>query len=811
VSLQCQKIEIKKLPFLASDITNFTSAVCAVVLEMSNVGEPLFTSWADTYSADLFSSYNTVLSFSSNWGTGDGSVDNFVISNSANILDVNSLVNLQSSFWIDTSSYISSVSSELLTFSAANNFYVKLSGDVMSGGLSSPALSTDTLYVGNSTINFFNENGEIFETLRGTDVSDFKSTVNTVYTKSANWENTYNDFNSQSANNISVYNTANSNSATNWNYQGNDLKSLSSNWQNTYNNFSTQSANNISVYSSFNSQSANNSSVYATVNSNSATTWNYQGNDLKSLSSNWQNTYLNVNSNSGNWNYSYYTILTGGSIGGNLTVLGSISATLLEATSANITYIDIKEYELSGFDVKGDVKIEGNTFVEGFLSADSIKFNTNPPLTTQLGEIYWDPEDNTLAIDMGNDVIQQVGFEQYIEIKANGANIDKGTVVWATDAVSTGNSGIIRGANKLANGSTPPRFLIGVATENIISDENGRITTFGVIREADLRDYGSISETWSVGDILYPSPTILGGWTKVEPTSPNLVMPIAFILFINNGNTKSNVTMMVRVDNGYNLEEIHNVYISNILNGDSLTYNSSISSWTNSSEIRTLLNSNSANWENTYTTVQSNSATTWNYQGNDVKSLTGNWQDTYNQFSTQSANNISVYSSVNSKSANWDSVYSSFNSQSSNNISVYNTVQSNSSTTWNYQGTDIKSLTGNWEHTYTNFSLQSADNLNITTTVETYSSTWELGGTPQTLSFNESNAELSISNGNTISLSSLSGGSGPSGEPLFTSWAQTYSGNYESTYSTVQSNSSTWGGGSGLTQPQVLTRVFFKV
>lgn len=718
MSLQCQKIEVKKLPFLASDITNFTSAVCAVVLEMSSVGEPIFESWANTYSADLYSSYNTVLSFSSNWGTGDENVNNFIISNSANILDVNSLVNSQSSFWIDTSSYISSVSSELLTFSAANSFYVKLSGDVMSGGLSSPSLSTDTLYVGNSTINFFNENGEIFETLRGTEVSDFKSTFNTVYTKSANW-------------------------------------------QNTYNNFSTQSANNTSVYSSFNSQSADNSSVYATVNSNSATNWNYQGNDLKSLSSNWQNTYTNVNSNSGNWDYSYHTILTGGSIGGNLTVLGSISASLLEAISANITYIDIKQYELSGFDVKGDVKIEGNTFVEGFLSADSVKFNTNTPPTTQLGEIYWDAVDNTLAIDMGNNVTQQVGFEQYIEVKANGSNIANGTVVWATDAVSTGNSGIIRGANRLANGTTPPRFLLGVATEDIISGDNGRITTFGVVRGADLRDYGSPSETWSVGDILYPSPTILGGWTNVEPDAPNLALPIAFILFINNGSTKSNVTMMVRVDNGYNLDEIHNVYISNVLNGDSLTYNSSLSSWINSSEIRTLLNSNSANWGNTYTTVQSNSSTTWNYQGNDLKSLSSNWQSTYTTFNSQSSNNTSVYSTVNSNSAttwnyqgtdvkaltgNWQDTYTNFSIQSANNISVYSNVNANSAD-WNYQGTDVKSLTSDWQNTYT--------------TVQSNSGTWI-----QSLYFNENTAELSISNANTVSLSSLSGGAVSAPDPI---------------------------------------------
>lgn len=77
--------------------------------------------------------------------------------------------------------------------------------------------------------------------------------------------------------------------------------------------------------------------------------------------------------------------------------------------------------------------------------------------------------------------------------------------------------------------------------------------------------------------------------------------------------------------------------------------------------------------------------------------------------------------------------------------------------------------------------------------ISTFFSGGSAGGF-QTLSFNESNAFLTITpNGNTISLSALSGGnSGPSGEPLFTSWAQTYSANYESTYTTVNANSANW-------------------
>jgi len=77
-------------------------------------------------------------------------------------------------------------------------------------------------------------------------------------------------------------------------------------------------------------------------------------------------------------------------------------------------------------------------------------------------------------------------------------------------------------------------------------------------------------------------------------------------------------------------------------------------------------------------------------------------------------------------------------------LGVYSTVQTNSATNWNYQGTDIKALTANWQSTYT--------------TVSSTSGTWK-----QTISFNDSNAQLSISNGNTISLSALSASSSGGG------------------------------------------------
>lgn len=153
------------------------------------------------------------------------------------------------------------------------------------------------------------------------------------------------------------------------------------------------------------------------------------------------------------------------------------------------------------------------------------------------------------------------------------------------------------------------------------------------------------------------------------------------------------------------------------------------------------------------------------------------WSSTYGLVYATSASWDSTYTSLNTNSAKYDSVYANVGSNSANWSSTYNTVNTNSGS-WDYQGSDIKALTANWQNTYT--------------TVGTYSASWGAGGgtDSQTLSFDESNAQLFISNGNFVSLSALSGGGSGGGitvetDPVFTTWAQANSAKYESTYTTV--------------------------
>lgn len=66
--------------------------------------------------------------------------------------------------------------------------------------------------------------------------------------------------------------------------------------------------------------------------------------------------------------------LSGGTVNGNVTITGTLSTTLLEAVSANITILDIKQYELSGFNVTGNATVQGSISATGNITANNLVY-----------------------------------------------------------------------------------------------------------------------------------------------------------------------------------------------------------------------------------------------------------------------------------------------------------------------------------------------------------------------------------------------------------------------------------------------------
>ena len=81
------------------------------------------------------------------------------------------------------------------------------------------------------------------------------------------------------------------------------------------------------------------------------------------------------------------------------------------------------------------------------------------------------------------------------------------------------------------------------------------------------------------GDILYLSSS--GEFTRVQPQAPKQIVTIGQVLRAQ----QNNGSIYVNITNGWELEELHNVAINGVVNGDLLVYRSGSGLWTNSSSL----------------------------------------------------------------------------------------------------------------------------------------------------------------------------------------------------------------------------------
>lgn len=156
------------------------------------------------------------------------------------------------------------------------------------------------------------------------------------------------------------------------------------------------------------------------------------------------------------------------------------------------------------------------------LRANYLDLEQAAAYTPKIARLGWNDADQTADLGMEYDVIQQIGLETYARVQNNtGVTIPNGTVVGFTGAVPDSALSI---APYLANGATNSLNILGVMTHDLPdTGEKGYCTVWGFVR-------GLNTSAFSLGDVLYASPTVAGGFTKVKPTAPNNVIPLAAVL-----------------------------------------------------------------------------------------------------------------------------------------------------------------------------------------------------------------------------------------------------------------------------------------
>lgn len=152
------------------------------------------------------------------------------------------------------------------------------------------------------------------------------------------------------------------------------------------------------------------------------------------------------------------------------------------------------------------------------IPVDYLEFDTTNLFVNKLGRLAWNPTDDTLNIGHSDGVVQQVGEETFVRItNSTGTTILNGEFIGLTGTGTTT-------GRYIANGTLPPIYAVGVATQNILNGQRGRLTVWGRVRDLN-------TSSWPVGSTLYVSPTVAGALTNVKPTAPNLVIPVGVVTF----------------------------------------------------------------------------------------------------------------------------------------------------------------------------------------------------------------------------------------------------------------------------------------
>lgn len=134
-----------------------------------------------------------------------------------------------------------------------------------------------------------------------------------------------------------------------------------------------------------------------------------------------------------------------------------------------------------------------------------------------------------------------------------------GTVVYLFGA--TGDHATVKRASKLSD--TTSSKTIGLVAAPITANNNGPVVTRGYVDGIDL------SVGYTAGDILWLDTN--GNFTKTKAVAPDHLVFIGVVVRATN-----NGIVYVATQNGYELDELHNVSLPNPQSGDFLKYNGSL-------------------------------------------------------------------------------------------------------------------------------------------------------------------------------------------------------------------------------------------
>jgi hypothetical protein len=198
----------------------------------------------------------------------------------------------------------------------------------------------------------------------------------------------------------------------------------------------------------------------------------------------------------------------------------------------------------------------------------ALQFSTASALTAATGQFTWNDSVGTIDLGMkGGNVQQHVG-QQLISRVTNDdtVTLDVGAVVYVSGSV--GSKITVKRAQ--ADADLTSATVLGVVMESIAVNNQGFVATYGNI--PGVNTFG-LTE----GAALYLSPTTPGGFTTTKTVAPNHLVLIGYVV-------RASATVgeiFVHTQNGYELDELHDVKITSVATGNILVYDGTVPAWIN--------------------------------------------------------------------------------------------------------------------------------------------------------------------------------------------------------------------------------------
>jgi hypothetical protein len=155
----------------------------------------------------------------------------------------------------------------------------------------------------------------------------------------------------------------------------------------------------------------------------------------------------------------------------------------------------------------------------------------------------------------------------YVTVRnATGATLPKGTIVY----ISGANGNNVQVTPAIATSDATSARTLGWLSQSIANNASGLCMVEGYLE--GLNTHG-----FTAGDQLYLSGTVAGGFTATKPQAPIHLVYVGVVTKVSAGDGH----VFVKVQNGYELGELHDVKIDNPVNNQVLTYDSATDLWIN--------------------------------------------------------------------------------------------------------------------------------------------------------------------------------------------------------------------------------------